>query len=376
MATREEKQALIDTLKFTPRTYKISLWGYGGERVMGTVSRESWDYCMANQVDLMDVAWSDEDTVQYDMGLDLDRLPFHPGNWYECDNLAHTNGASKDAGTLCITDENGDTVFEQSLDSLDGSSNDSPEWECGDEVWIGQEPEGSVVFVGSSNEKGTFFEGDIQLRAPFDITKLTLIYEEIDGEAMVNSATYDGEDIDNWGGSTDGKSSDMNMYLVKADNEWDRYEPEDKDWGHPEYGTGPSTWEKSETFKFKKVKPTIPGYYSCTWSHYGTTYGTAYWDGKQFGEWEYGKFNPITGKVINWSGYNWDTTSWANRPPEPVELVCENKTCGWAGKNEDRREDDNYDSHCPECDGTEFNWIDYDPDTKEGRDNRKKYCGT
>jgi hypothetical protein len=328
---------------------------------------------MANQVDLMDVAWSDEDTVQYDMGLDLDRLPFHPGNWYECDNLAHSNGASKDAGTLHITDENGDTVFEQSLDSLDGSSDDSPQWECGDEVWIGQEPEGSVVFVGSSNEKGTFFEGDIPLRAPFDITKLTLIYEEIDGEAMVNSATYDGEDIDNWGGSTDGKSSDMNMYLVKADNEWDRYEPEDKDWGHPEYGTGPSTWEKSETFKFKKHKPTIPGYYSCTWSHYGTTYGTAYWDGKQFGEWEYGKFNPITGEVISWSGYNWNTGSWANRPPEPVELVCENKTCGWAGKNEDRREDDNYDSHCPECNGTEFDWIDYDPDTKEGRANRKQY---
>lgn len=373
MATREEKQALIDTLRFTPRTYKISLWGYGGERVMGTVSRESWDYCMANQVDLMDIAWSDEDTVEHDMGLDLDLLPFHPGNWYECDDLAHSNGASKDAGTLHVTDENGDTVFEQALDSLDGCSDDSPQWECSDEVWIGQQPEGSVVFVGSSNEKGTFYESDVELRAPFDITKLTLCYEEVDGEEMVNGVIYDGEELDNWGGSTDGKSSDMNMYLVKADNEWDRYEPEDKDWGHPEYGTGPSTWEKSETFKFKKVRPTIPGYYSCTWSHYGTTYGSAYWDGKQFGEWEYGKFNPITGEVISWSGYNWDTSSWANRLPEPVELVCENKTCGWAGKNEDRREDDNYDSHCPKCDGTEFDWIDYDPDTKEGRANRKQY---
>jgi hypothetical protein len=39
-----------------------------------------------------------------------------------------------------------------------------------------------------------------------------------------------------------------------------------------------------------------------------------------------------------------------------------------------RREDDDYNSHCPECDGTEFSWIDYDPDTKEGRANREKYC--
>jgi hypothetical protein len=40
----------------------------------------------------------------------------------------------------------------------------------------------------------------------------------------------------------------------------------------------------------------------------------------------------------------------------------------------DRRTDDDYNDHCPECDGTEFSWIDYDPDTKSGRANRAKYC--
>ena len=33
MATQEEQQKLIDTLKFTPRTYKIQMWGYGGEKI-------------------------------------------------------------------------------------------------------------------------------------------------------------------------------------------------------------------------------------------------------------------------------------------------------------------------------------------------------
>jgi hypothetical protein len=37
-------------------------------------------------------------------------------------------------------------------------------------------------------------------------------------------------------------------------------------------------------------KPTIPGYYSCNYGH-GSTYGSLYWDGKNFGDWEYGKFN-------------------------------------------------------------------------------------
>ena len=375
MATQVEKQQLIDTLKFTPRTYKISMWGYGGEKVMGTVDQAVWDYCIKNQVNLSEIAWGDEDTVQDEMDLDLDMLPFPPGSWYECDNLAHTNGVSRNAGTLQIEDENGNVIFEKSLDAIVGGGCDGePDWSCHDEVWIGQETPGTVVFVGSSIEKGTFFEGEIELTQPFDIEKLTLGYDEIDGEELVNSVTYDDEDIDNFGGSTDGKSSDFGMYLVTDSNTWETYSPEEKDWGHPPYGTGPITWERSETFKFVKVKPTLPGYYSCTWRHFGTTYGTAYWDGTQFGEWEFGQFKPITGEIVTWSGYTWDTGSWVNQPPAPVEVACDNKACGWVGMGEDLRTDDDHDDHCPECDGTEFSWIDYDPDSKLGRANRAKYC--
>ena len=373
MATKAEKEELMEILKFTPRTYKISMWGYGGEKVMGTVSREVWDYCMENQVDISDIAWGDEDRVE-EMGLDIDMLPFHPGQWYECDDMAHTNGVSRNAGTLQIEDENGNIVFEKSLEDCDGASKDSPVWSCQDEAWIGSKPTGTVVFIGTSNEKGTFFEGEIELKMPFDIELLELHYDEIDGEELVNGVVYDGEDIDNFGGSTDGKSSDFGMYLVKDSNSWETYSPEEKDWGHPPYGTGPSTWEKSETFKFSKVQPTLPGYYSCTWKHFGTTYGTAYWDGEQFGEWEYGKFNPITGEIVTWSGYNWDTSDWANQPPEPPDQICDNKKCGWIGMADAcRLDEETYDRHCPECDGKEFTYIDYDPDSAKGRANRNKY---
>jgi hypothetical protein len=371
MATQEEQQLLIDTLKFTPRTYKISLWGYGGERVMGTVSQEVWDYCMEHQVDLSDIAWNSD--AAEEMELDSEKLPFSPGNWYDCDSMAHVNGVSRDSGTLQIEDENGETVFEKELGDCDGGE-DSPEWSCDGESWIGSRKKGEIVFIGSSNEKGTFFEADLELTAPFDITKLELHYEEVDGEEIVNSVVYDGEDIDNWGGSTDGKSSDFNMVMLIDDNgEFERYEPEEKDWGHPEYGTSPDSWEKTQDFKFKKTKPTIPGYYNATWIHFGKTYGSLYWDGKNFGEWEYGKFKPQA-NVDTWSGYNWDTSDWANRPPEPPDLICDNKSCGWVGRGDDRREDDDYNHHCPGCDGTEFSWVDYDPDTKEGKANRKKYC--
>ena len=98
-----------------------------------------------------------------------------------------------------------------------------------------------------------------------------------------------------------------------------------------------------------------------------------YWDGTEFGEFEYGKFKPQAG-VDTWSGYNWDTTDWDNQPIEPFDIICSNEKCGWVGKSDERRTDDNYDDHCPECDGTEFSWIDYDAETKEGRANREKYC--
>ena len=183
MATKQEKQQLIDTLKFTPRTYKISMWGYGGEKVMGTVDPKSWDYCMKNRVDLMDLAWNYEYVEEHE--LDEDKLPFTPGSWYECDSMGHISGVSRNAGTMQITDENNNTVFEKSFDDCDGGEG-SPQWSCQDEIWIGMREKGEVVFVGSSNEKGTFFEGEINLRAPFDIEKLELYYEEIDGEEIIN----------------------------------------------------------------------------------------------------------------------------------------------------------------------------------------------
>ena len=371
MATPEEQQRLIDTLKFTPRTYTVSMWGYGGEKVMGTVSQEVWDYCMKNSVDLSDIAWNSD--AAEEMELDADQLPFYPGSWYECDSMGHTNGVSRDAGTIQVCDENGEVVFEKSLGDCDGC-NDSPELCCIDETWIGSRAKGEIVFVGSSNEKGTFFEGEIELTAPFEIEKLSLQYEEFDGEDIVNGLMYNGEDIDNNGGGTDGKSSDFNMVrLIDDEGNFERYEPEEKDWGHPEYGTSPSDWEKSPKFDFKKYKPVHVGYYNAVWRHFGTTYGSLYWNGTEFGEWEYGKFNVVEG-VDTWQGYNWDTTTWVNQPPEPPGISCDNKKCGWVGMSDDRRTDAEYTDHCPECDGTDFSWIDYDPETAKGRKNRERYC--
>jgi hypothetical protein len=250
MATIAEQEKLIEVLKFTPRTYKIQMWGYGGEKVMGTVDRKIYDYFKQRRLDLSDYCW-DSDYAD-DNNIPEDMQPFPAGSWYEGDDMAHASGVARNAGTLVIEDENGETVYERSLDDISGGADDEPEWSCGDEVWIDEKPAGTVVFIGNSNEKGTFFEAELPLTQPFDITKLTLGYDEIDGEELINRVEYDGEEIDNWGGNTSGKSSDFGMYIAgsqKATGSWEKYTNMDD-----------IKYEMTEWFP-KKINPAYTGVY-------------------------------------------------------------------------------------------------------------------
>jgi hypothetical protein len=249
MATLEQKEQLMEVLKFTPRTYKISLWGYGGEKVMGTVDRKIYYYFKHRRLDLNDYAWDSDYAEEHNIPEDMQ--PFPPGSWYECDGMAHVNGVSLNAGTLQIENENGDTVVTKPLEECNGCD-ESPELIYGDESWIDEKPAGTVVFLGNSNEKGTFFEGEFELKAPFDITKLALHIDDVDSEEIVSGVSYDGVDIDNWGGSTDGKSSDFGFYIAgsqKATGKWEVYKNMD-DIEYPMTDWFP-----------KKIKPVREGIY-------------------------------------------------------------------------------------------------------------------
>jgi hypothetical protein len=214
---------------------------------MGTVDRKIYDYFRHRRLDLSDFAWNSDYAEENNIPEDM--WPFTPGSYYDCDNMGHVHGVDRNAGTLQIDDENGDTIYQRSLESITGGDEDEPEWGGGEEVWIGMKPAGTVVFLGVSNEKGTFFEGEIPLKQPFDITRLTLRYDEFDGNDIISGVEYDGEIIDNWGGDTNGKSSDFGMYLIKDSNTWDKYTNMDD-----------IVYEMTDWFP-KKVRPVHVGNY-------------------------------------------------------------------------------------------------------------------
>jgi hypothetical protein len=244
MATIEEQQQLIDRLKFIPCTLQLSMWGYGGEIVMGTVDRKIFDYFKHRRISVSDWAWDFDNASELAVPEELQ--PFEPGSWYECDNLAHSSGVERESGTLQLTDESGTVVYERALDDLDGTDVNLC---CNDEAWIGMAAPGTVVFIGRSNEKGTFFEGEIQLTAPFDPELLTIGYDEVDGSEVVNYVEYNGEEIYNNGANTNGKSSDFGFYLVKENNTWEKYHD------HNDIKYTLTDWFS------KKVNPVRPGNY-------------------------------------------------------------------------------------------------------------------
>jgi len=254
-----EHEKLIEVLKFTPRTYKIHLWGYGGEYIMGTVDRKIYDYFRHRRLDLSDFAW-DSDYAD-DNNIPEEMWPFPPGSYYECDDMGHVYGVDRAAGTLQIDDENDQTVYQRELSDISGDEEDDPQWGGGEEVWITSRPAGTVVFLGVSNEKGTFFEGEIPLTQPFDSTKLTISYDEFDGNDIITGVEYDGEPIDNCGGDTNGKSSDFGFYLVKDSNSWEKYSNMDD-----------IEYKMTDWFP-KKIKPVRVGNYMAktagknSWTH-------------------------------------------------------------------------------------------------------------
>jgi hypothetical protein len=293
MATELEKQELLEVLKFTPRTYKLRLWGYGGEYVMGTVDRKIYDYFREHRLDVEEYAWNyeyaDENNIPEDM------RPFEPGSWHDCDDMGHSWGVDRNCGSIQIDDENGDTVYERELSSISGMGVDEdppePEWGGVDEIWIDSRPKGTVVFIGVSSEKGTFYEADLPLTMPFNPGKLVLSYDEIDGNEIITSVSYDGEELMNDGGDTNGKSSEFGFYIAGSQNESGKYERY-KDMDDIEYAL--SEWFSG------KIKPERIGKYNVeinTGHKYQAVWNGEYW---------HNDWNDEKIKVKQWQGIAYD----------------------------------------------------------------------
>ena len=209
MATQEQKEKLVEILKFTSCTYTISISGYGREHVVG---------CIPNQ---SSIKYLKDNNIQWEHALfmDLDewvddghKLPDHPlidddgvyaRDWSELDDICRCWGAERGVYTyISIDDENGDPVIEFSTD-YETLTNLGVSYESESEVDIDNvekaqqyRKKGRWIAEVCNFEEGTFFVGDIELTQPFDITKL-LVYASTINESpdIINGVSYDNNPI-------------------------------------------------------------------------------------------------------------------------------------------------------------------------------------
>ena len=312
MASRKQKEQLMQTLRFTPRNITISLSGYGGEIVMGTVDPAVARYWQArDDFEEYAVSWSMED----DFADVPEEFRFiRDGSWYECDDLAHSCGVEMSAGCwLNITDDlTGETVMEIELDpiTLKSAGIEAEEFESVEVETRGDR----AVFVGQNFEKGLFFQTEVEITEPFDPAELKFGFSTYDGWRVCNSLSYRDQELDGQDAyGTTGKSSSYELYVGDEDElseildtpppivNIDVLEGEET-WAQraiDESELGP--WHASDEYR-----PVHIGYYDCryaapSWPFTSPKVERFWWDGA---DWITADGNPLHLHVSEWRGLN------------------------------------------------------------------------
>ena len=353
MATKKQKEELIATLKFTPRTYQIYIGGYGGEAYAGKVDRAVYDYFKEKQIDIEQYA-NDWDDLFGDVPRELQ--PYSPGSPYDCDGLFHASGAElSNLNEIQVNDEHGNEHWTcaAGLNELEDAGVDVNEHGGCD---FDDLPEDTVVHWGGQGEKGTFFDGEIVLTQPFDPKKLSVNYENCDGWWIINSVEYDGVEIDGSGGySTTGKWNENKWVLCNGDEVYQGEEREDQeDNDEDDEPESDCTSEEDLIAELDKIsedimtewypvdtKPVRKGEYEVrttktpVWPFPATF--RAEWSGRT---WKDSEGKKVDG-IIDWRGL-------AEDPAKLVTFDCECVQCDWRGPI-DVTNDEDGEMRCPEC---------------------------
>lgn len=237
--TTEENQELLEDLK-GKRYYKITLQGYGGEAAYINLSKQAYEF-WNNHVD----EYGSEDLLTYmleaenfeDGDSDFENLESVPEGadfmtdddscvrpWYEAPNeFTHQYGIEYTSANISVDEYDSEeydanfvsevvdyTSFSSMLDTIQEQSDYEIENVDSDEEFSEM---GEYVCQFYSSEKGCFFEGVVETIGSFDAKKLSVVITEYpNGEDIVTSVMYDGEDIDNLGGDTNGKGYSVHLW--------------------------------------------------------------------------------------------------------------------------------------------------------------------
>ena len=238
MATSEEMQETIETLK-GPRYYRIQISGYGGESAYMSISKEAHDFWKEHTEEHGDndlvayMACDDGEEPEYD---DLEEVPaeaqfLHDADddnykrpWYESHTeFEHSYGAEYGSAYLSVDEVDSEeysaknikeVMYNESITELNDQLGEESDW-AHEMVEMGccEEPDCEYIAQLYSSEKGCFFDGIIETVGEFDPKKLKIrTTEYLNGEDTITEVEYDGVEVDNSGGDTNGKGYSASVW--------------------------------------------------------------------------------------------------------------------------------------------------------------------
>ena len=193
------------------KTLSIELFGYGGEVVMGKVNDGVADFFDEHEIDISQYATDDE----FEFEIPENLIPFPPGCWFECDNLAHNNNVEmNEQCTIEVRGDDDEIVWESDLATKSLKKKGCVVDES-QKINIEDQTSGVNIFYGQTLEKGNFFTGTIELDGDFDRKKLKFVTIETNGWVTLKSLEYDGIEIENtFDVSSTGKDSMYEFYVA------------------------------------------------------------------------------------------------------------------------------------------------------------------
>ena len=212
--------------------YRIRLWGYGGESAYMGITKEAHDFWKDHTEQ-----YGDSDLVEYMVNAqdvecefeDIEGVPTEAefltdedgdiSSWYESHTeFEHTFGVELGSAKLTVDEVDADhynanhvvdVIDSEDLQSYLNSIEEETDYavELIEMGCCDDDPKG-VDYIAHlySSEKGVFFDGRIETVGEFDPKKLKIhTIEYLNGEDTVTEVHYNGVEVDNDGGDTNGK---------------------------------------------------------------------------------------------------------------------------------------------------------------------------
>jgi hypothetical protein len=170
----------------------ISIGGYGGEYTVGSLTTEQAFYWLEKDDDELceHITDPDPDFIENEAWV---------GYWHDKDDVIHSYGASENNLRIRINFGEEEHVYENLTEFEDIFEMN--------EVYF-ENLEECAYLVCYAGEKGVFWEGEIEVEddVVFNIDDFTIMTNDLFGERFVTSIQYKGEELEDGGAGTTGKS--------------------------------------------------------------------------------------------------------------------------------------------------------------------------